>query len=744
MSRFIFPKQSSAIWFLVAAILCLAAALLAYPGKAGLVREAQLAGIRKGEGFLLTAPYPPEMKKSYGRVFLPQDDLVVLEDGEALPVLAPGKKDIELAGWGRFRAGSEEILFSTSDGNELDGRIYRIRWPAWSVREWIPGILFLLGFAAFGVGAAQLQPLSRRLASGLGAALSGLIALGMLLLPERVADGFFTGVGLPLAWSLSVALLANGGRAGWLLLLAAGALLPAWICHQYFAVMGASHPWFLVGGLLPLSDANMHFTQALEILRQGEASTGFNGRFLYPLFLSALMNLTGENAHLIQFFSCTIVLGSLALLARTISTLVGVTGTTVVIFLFWLYFRLNGAWLSMTENLGMPLGLLATGLFVIGARDKRFGICVAGLFLFSAGMATRPGAMFVLPALAVFCVLKFGGGIGNIRRSALIAAVAGAAMLAGLGANSLASARVYKGSGQAYQNFAFSLNGLLTGSDWSRSHDGGKGDPAKVMEENKRLLRENPTLVLTGSLRTLEYLWPRGFFFRFDKDIRFVGIASLVALAGLVALFFQRSLAEQRGWIFAALAGIFLSMPFAPPWDAGSRPYAVTMPIVFLVCGLGVAAFFNLCQHAAVFCGLAKITNEAPDKSQTKAYPLCAAAVFLLLLTAFPLISAKKPAAESPLRLSRPGSMLEVREKENLPQVLTKKDFGRRLSALGMNYPDLQRKFQEAEKGFTLIIDWNGPRFRVSNFPSTLKDQPNEEIHSLVFERANLGGTASD
>ena len=218
MSRFIFPKQSSAIWFLVAAILCLAAALLAYPGKAGLVREAQLAGIREGEGFLLTAPYPPEMKKSYGRVFLPQDDLVVLEDGTALPVMAPGKKDIELAGWGRFRAGSEEILFSTSDGHELDNRIYRIRWPAWSVREWIPGILFLLGFVAFGVGAAQLQPLSRRFASGLGAALSGLIALGMLLLPERVADGFFAGVGLPLAWSLSVALLANGGRAGWLLL----------------------------------------------------------------------------------------------------------------------------------------------------------------------------------------------------------------------------------------------------------------------------------------------------------------------------------------------------------------------------------------------------------------------------------------------------------------------------------------------------------------------------------------------
>ena len=162
MSRFIFPKQSSAVWFLAAAILGLAAVVLAYPSKVGLVREVELGGIRKGDGFLLTAPYPPEMKKSSGRVFLPQDDLVVLEDGVALPVLAPGKKDIELAGWGRFRAGSEEILFSTSDGKDSAGRVYRIRWPVWNVREWMPGILFLAAFAAFGIGAAQLQPLSPR------------------------------------------------------------------------------------------------------------------------------------------------------------------------------------------------------------------------------------------------------------------------------------------------------------------------------------------------------------------------------------------------------------------------------------------------------------------------------------------------------------------------------------------------------------------------------------------------------
>lgn len=744
MSRFIFPKQSSAVWFLAAAILGLAAVVLAYPGKVGLVREVELGGIRKGDGFLLTAPYPPEMKKSSGRVFLPQDDLTILEDGEALRVLAPGKKDIELAGWGRFRAGSEEIFFSTSDGKDSASRSYRVRWPVWSVREWMPGILFLTAFAAFGIGAGQLQPVSPRVAAGLGASLAGVVALGMLLWPSKVADGFFTGVGLPLAWSFSVALLARGGKTGGLLILAAGALLPAWICHQYFAVMGASHPWFLVGGLLPLSDANMHFTQAFEILRGGEASTGFNGRFLYPLFLSALMHLTGENAHLIQFFSATIVLGCLALLARAISALVGVAGTTIVVLLFWLYFRLNGAWLCMTENLGMPFGLLATGLFIIGARDKRVGICATGLFLFSAGMATRPGAMFMLPALVVFCVLKFGGGLGNIRRSAWIAAVAGAAMLAGLGANSLASARIYKGSSPAYQNFAFSLNGLLTGSDWSRSHDEGRGDPAQVMEENKRLMRENPALVLMGSLRTLEYLWPRGFFFRFDKDTRFVGIASLLALAGLAALVFQRSLAEQRGWIFAALAGIFLSMPFAPPWDAGSRSYAVTMPIIFLLCGLGVAAFFNSCKNAARVCGFTQNALEQSTDTPTQATSLWAAAVFLFGLSAFPLFSSNEPVPESPARLSRPGGILHVGDDGNSAPSLTKKEFETKLSSLGMNYPDLQRKFKGAEEGFTLMIDWNGPRFRVVNTPADMKNQPGEEIHSVVFDRAILTGTISN
>lgn len=742
MSRLNFPKPSPVLWLPTAAILFIVAALLAYPGKIGLTREAALAAIQKGEGFLLSAPFPPEMKKSHGRVFLPQDEILVLENGAGLPILAPGKKDIELAGWGRFRRGTEGIFFSTSDGQASDGRNYLIRWPSWSVREWMPGILFLAAFASFGIGAAQLQPPKPRLAAGLGAAIAGLVTLGILLWPGRVADGFFTGVGPPLVWSFSVALLASGGRTGAILLLPAGAVLPAWICHEYFAVLGASHPWFLVGGLLPLSDANMHFTQALEILRQGEADTSFNGRFLYPLFLSALMHWTGENAHLVQFFSAAIVLGCLALLARTISSLAGIAGTAVVVFFFWLYFRLNGAWLSMTENLGLPLGLLATGLFIVGARDKRFGICAAGLFLFSAGMATRPGAMFVLPALAVFCVVKFGGGLGNLRRLAFVATAAGFAMVAGLGTNSLASALVYKGSSPAYQNFAFSLNGLLTGRDWSASHAGGQGDPAIVMDENKHLLRENPSLVLTGSLRTLEYLWPKGFFFRFDKDVRFVGIGSLLALTGLAALVFRRSLTGQRGWIFAALAGIFLSMPFAPPWDAGSRPYAVTMPIIFLLCGLGVAAFFELCKIAAKACAIPPTEPEARAHPQTNATPLLAAAVVIMLLTCTPGIFPKKPTMENAGCLSRPGGIFHVGGLGN--HALSKKEFLARLSVLGMNYPDLQGAFRDTQDNFALMVDWNGPRFRVVDFSSALTNQHGKEIHSVFFDRSVLAGPTGD
>ena len=681
--------------------------VLTFPSSLGIWRETPLQDARQVEGYLLATTLPQGLTTPSRRTWLPPDEAVVLEDGVALPTPATGRGEIALAGWGRHRLVGKEVFFSTRDGLPSSGRSYMVRTPLFQLPEWLLVPLWAITLVA---ATGALTPwLSARpgLAGGL-LALS--LAVAMAFIPRAVSEGFFHGLAIPVLWSCSVGLLsARRGFTG-AFLIAGVMAIPVWAAHFYYAVEGWSHSWFLLGGIIPLSDAQMHFRQAVEILQTGQAITGFNGRFLYPAFLSALMGLTGEHSHLANLLSMLLAMGCLAVTARSVVPVAGLAGTALMVLLTWGFFRVNGAWLSMTENLGLPLGLLATNFFVIGSRAGRFAPCAAGLFLFGTGMATRPGALFILPVLAAWCVLRFGGGISQPKRWLAVGCVSGVAMLAGMGSNNLATAAVYKGESPAYQNFAFSLNGLLTGSDWSKSHNNGLGNPQEVMEENKRLLRENPFLVVKGAMRTLEHLWPRGFFFRFERELRLVGIGSLTALAGLLALAFAKDQAAQRGWLAAASIGIFLSLPFAPPWDAGSRPYAVTMPIVFLLCGIGLRSILDL---ASKLVGKEASRELESPSLRLSCLEIGTAAVLLLIPTLAPLAFGGA-SAQSAARELRTGGLLTVRASNPVETgTVSRSDFFQRISPLAVNRPDLRDRFLNQHGDFILAIDWNGPHFRV-------------------------------
>lgn len=685
----------------------LIAATLSFPSFFGLSEDTPLQDIFQIEGYLLAAPLPQGLITPSRRIWLPPDMAFVLEDGVALPTPAKGRGEISIAGCGRYRFVGKEVFLSTLDGAAPSGHSYMIRTPLFQLPEWL---LMPLWAIVLMVATWACAPW---LAGRLGAA-GGLLGLCLAVaagfFPRAVSEGFFQGLTIPLVWSCSVALLS--ARRGFIgaLLIAGVMVIPVWAAHYYYAVSGWSHSWFLLGGLIPLSDAQMHFRQAVEILQTGQATTGFNGRFLYPMFLASLMALTGEHAQLVNLASMLLAMGGLAVTARAVVPIAGFAGTALMVLLTWGYFRVNGAWLSMTENLGLPLGLLATSFFVIGSRAGRFAPCAAGLFLFGTGMATRPGALFILPALAGWCVLRFGGGIMQPKRWLAVGCMSGVAVLTGMGANNIATTAVYKGESPAYQNFAFSLNGLLTGSDWSKSHNNGLGNPQEVMEENKRLLRENPFLVVKGSMRTLEHLWPRGFFFRFERELRLVGIGSLAALAGLIALAFGKSQSTQRGWLIVACLGILLSLPFAPPWDAGSRPYAVTMPIVFLLCGIGLR---SIIQISARFTRTKAISEADLPSIRSSLLEIGTAAALLLIPTFAPLAFGGQPADNNAHEL-RAGGLLAVHaDTQNQTGAISRSDFLQRLSPLAVNRPELRDRFLEEPGDFTLAIDWNGPQFRV-------------------------------
>lgn len=704
----------------------LIAATLSFPSFFALSEDTPLWDIRQVEGYLLAAPLPQGLTTPSRRTWLPPDMAVVLEDGVALPTPATGRGEIALAGWGRYRFAGREVFFSTRDGALPSGRSYTVRTPLFQLPEWLLVPFWAIVFTA---ATGALSPwLTAR--PGVAGGLLGLcLASAMGFFPGALSEGFFHGLAIPLVWSCSVALLAaQRGFAG-ALLIAVVMAIPVWAAHCYYAVSGWSHSWFLLGGLIPLSDAQMHFRQAVEILQTGQATTGFNGRFLYPMFLASLMALTGDHAQLVNLASMLLAMGCLAVTAKAVVPIAGLAGTALMVLLTWGFFRVNGAWLSMTENLGLPLGLLATSFFVIGSRAGRFAPCAAGLFLFATGMATRPGALFILPALAGWCVLRFGGGIMQPKRWLAVGFASGVVVLAGMGANNLATATVYKGESPAYQNFAFSLNGLLTGSDWSKSHNNGLGNPQEVMEENKRLLRENPLMVVKGAMRTLEYLWPRGFFFRFERELRLVGIASLAALAGLIALAFEKSQSTQRGWMLAACLGILLSLPFAPPWDAGSRPYAVTMPIVFLLCGIGLRSIIQISARLT-----RTVASSEPDSPSIRSSSLAigTAAALLLIPTFAPLSFGGTPVGNTAREL-RPGGLLSVHIGDPIESgTISRSNFLQRISPLAVNRPELRDRFLEEPGDFTLAIDWNGPQFRVvSEINSTGQSQ---EFGSLEWD----------
>jgi hypothetical protein len=166
------------------------------------------------------------------------------------------------------------------------------------------------------------------------------------------------------------------------------------------------------------------------------------------------------------------------------------------------------------------------------------------------------------------------------------------------------------------------------------------------------------------------------------------------------------------------------------------------MPIVYLLCGLGVAAFFDLCKIATKACAIPPTEPEARAHPQTNATPLLAAAVLIILLICTPGIFPKKPTIENTGRPSRPGGIFHVGAPAN--NALSKTEFLARLSVLGMNYPDLQVAFREAPDNFALMVDWNGPRFRVVDFSRPLTNPPGNEIHSVVFDRSVLAGPTGD
>ncbi len=594
-------KKAKFLFFFLGICSLLVAAILTFPDSFGFYKTAVLANPVHEGGFLYKSAVQELKNKPTQRSFFPSNFPVVLENGIPLKRSERNKEKISSNGWGRYRVSSTEVFFSTSDGSSLENKVFSVRYSSFFLYEgilllfWVLGVLFLSAAAWISRQANPERPFfSEATTRFFLVALPAFWWGSFFLFPQVLAAELSEGILVSALWAASLGFLCALPNRLALLPVCITALLPAFTSYFYSAILAEQTEFFVLGSTLPWSDATLHFQQAVEISRTGITEIGFNGRFLYPAFFAGILKLCGENIQTAHLLSSSLVLLLLGIVCRMVARGAGASGTAVFALVCWLYIGSAGVGMVMTENLGIACGLVATGLLLEGVSRSKAWMVWLGLLVFSFGMSTRPGALFLLPALAVFFTFHFGwkkisgSFFASLRRPFLAFVLACIAILVGFGANHVALRRIYAAENPAFQNFAFSLHGLLTGTNWSVSHRDYHADAKAVMEENFRLLRERPTRLLQGFVRAAEEVYPKCFFFRFHEEKQYGFFGTLFAALGIVAIVFFPRQRKLFLWLLFGLAGILASLPFAPPWDAGLRPYAVTIPVTGLLAGIGV------------------------------------------------------------------------------------------------------------------------------------------------------------
>jgi hypothetical protein len=362
---------------------------------------------------------------------------------------------------------------------------------------------------------------------------------------------------------------------------------------------GLNQSNYILAGLLTMTDTEGYYNSALRLLEGDTFSVFSSMRPLSQGVLATLLGLTGQNLQLTFAIQTLLTAIACYLLAREVQSSHGRgAGVLVIISLFLFYRKYLGT--TSTENLGLALGAIAMAFFWRGIVKERINPCLLGILLLTLALNTRAGAFFILPALILWGTWSFRGS----SRFSMHFLIGGASMvLLGFILNSLVLKMVGSPNALAYSNFSTSLYGLVAGGNWLTVTT--KYPELLAIEEPERsrriyglaleIIRANPLSLVRGCLRAwTDFLW-HDFIFSFVTSTKVNVVLQLLSLVAIVKCFQQR-LSLMGSFVLAATLGILVSVPFVPPWDAGIRPYAATIPFLVLLPAIGLAAIAHKTQ----------------------------------------------------------------------------------------------------------------------------------------------------
>lgn len=422
---------------------------------------------------------------------------------------------------------------------------------------------------------------------------------------------------------------------------------------------------YLIGGILPFSDARFYYMDARRLLEGGQFITGAGRRPLFAALLASLQWMTGQNLFISLALLVIIISLSTYFAAREVHSSENrvAAGFFLVLVFFYIRFLLGK---TMSEMLGLPLGLLAF-YFIYRSSMKKCSLhFLLGLLLLTLALNARAGAFFVLPVLVIWSVFAFRDTKGINWRLGFLGILT---IAAGFAVNMWIFSSLSQPDNTPFGNFSFTLYGLSRGGQsWTLIYEEhpeiftlpGNQVYDSVYRMAIENIRSDPGQLIKGIAGSYSI------FFSLDDyygSLCWLGGSNALGLATRLAVYFLMCVGvlvsvknfkkANHALLLLAFLGIILSVAAIPPRDSNHmRVFAATLPF-----------YAMMPVH-----GLSFLISKIPlfDKNSPDAAPVSAVApgilgsLLILLMTIFPVLISKTSDKPMPERVDCPAGQVAL------------------------------------------------------------------------------------
>ncbi|MDJ0661013.1 MAG: hypothetical protein QNJ42_16215 [Crocosphaera sp.] len=348
--------------------------------------------------------------------------------------------------------------------------------------------------------------------------------------------------------------------------------------------------YYTLIGLFPFNDTNFYYISSLKLLEGQPFHPVGSWRPLSHAAIGTVLGLTQQNLQLTITIIVLLIAISCFFLAREVQFSHGTASGVLVLTVIFVFIKPFIGSVG-TENLGFAFGVVGLTMLWRGLQREEKMWWLGGLLILTLGLNIRAGTYFILPAFALLGAWIFRHK-SQLSLNFLMSEFT--VIFLGFFINSLIFKLVAFPGAEPNGNFAVVLYGMAVEGSWVSFHE----DYPNIVD-NKEIYRlafqaiwADPLVLVRSFWRASQEFFKDGFLFSFIRSPQILILLQVLSLLSFFNFYRQRKILIPS-FILTGLLGILLSLPFVPPWDAGIRVYATTIPFLALFPALGLAFIIN-------------------------------------------------------------------------------------------------------------------------------------------------------